>query len=97
MNITDFIPTGSSHAISRKELCNMVGISDRKMREEIHNARRDMPILNLSNGDGYFIPDLTDDIDVALLKHYVKQEESRIKSTGWALKSARKALKEVEA
>ncbi len=94
MNIIDYIPTGSSNAISRKMLCALTGMEDRTMRQSIHEARRTTPILNLSNGDGYFIPDLSDDMDVAMLKHYVAQEESRIKSIGWALKSARKALKE---
>lgn len=52
-----------------------------------------MPILNMQNGDGYFIPDMNDLEDVRLLAKYVRQEESRLKSIGWSLKAARHTLK----
>ncbi len=93
MDILDYIPTGSQNAISRYQLCKMTGIDDRKVREAIHNARRKIPILNMQDGNGYFIPDMNTEKDRHLLKWYVRQEESRLKSIGWALKAARKTLK----
>ena len=53
-------------------------------------------ILNLSNGNGYFKPDINDPVDRKLLIRYVRQEESRLKSIGWALKAARKLLRDYQ-
>lgn len=91
--ITDFIPVGRENAISRKRLCEVTGLTDRNLREHIAQARRNTPIINLQYGDGYFIPDTSDDADMALLRRYVAQEEGRLKSIGWSLKAARNALK----
>lgn len=91
--ITDYIPTGRENAISRADLCRLTGLADRQVRENIAQARRNTPIINLQDGDGYFIPDPTDSGDMAQLRRYVKQEEARLKSIGWSLKAARKMLK----
>jgi len=93
MNILEYIPTGSDKPILRTTLSRTTGLSDRKVRDLIHRARRDIPILNMQDGDGYFVPDMNLESDRLLLMQYVKQEESRLKSIGWALKSARKTLK----
>lgn len=93
MDILDYIPTGSQNAIDRYQLCKMTGLDDRTIREAIHNARRKIPILNMQDGYGYFIPDMNTERDRHLLKWYVRQEENRLKSIGWALKAARKTLK----
>lgn len=93
MEILDYIPTGSRNAIRRDALARMSGLDDRAMREAIHAARRRIPIINLSNGDGYYIPDMNVEKDREALKHYVKQEENRLKSIGWALKAARRTLR----
>jgi len=95
MNILDYIPIGSDKGITRQELCRITGMADRVVREEIHKARRKIPIINLSDGQGYFIPDMNTETDKALLKCFVKQEESRLKSIGWSLKTARKTLRNV--
>lgn len=58
----------------------------------IHEEKRNTVILNL--GDGYYIPDPNDEIDRAEVIRYMKQEESSIKSIGWALKAVRKMVKE---
>lgn len=91
--ILKHIPTGSRNAVSRKRLRILTGLCDRRVRGEIHEARRYIPILNLSDGSGYFIPDMNEPGDRLLLKEYVRQEEHRLKSIGWALKSARKTLR----
>lgn len=91
--ITDYISTGHFHPITRKKLCNLTGLSDRQVRDSIAQARRNTPIINLQDGDGYFIPDPSDNGDMELLRRYVRQEEARLKSIGWSLKAARKMLK----
>ncbi|MCF2555567.1 hypothetical protein [Faecalicatena contorta] len=93
-DILDYIPTGSKNAITRKRLSQITGISDRAIRDLIHYARRDIPILNMQDGKGYFIPDMNDETEVKLLRAYYNQENARLKSIGWSLLSARKALKE---
>lgn len=93
-NILDFIPKGKENAIKRTNLAPLVGVKDRDVRKEIQKARMYCPIINLQNGDGYFIPERE---DIQELKQYIKQEESRLKSIGWSLRAARKTLKEYEA
>lgn len=94
LNILDYIKIGRENAVTRAELSKQIGISDRQVRDLIHYARRDTPILNMQDGKGYFIPDMENEEEVLLLKSYVKQENARLKSIGWSLLSARKVLKE---
>lgn len=92
-DILDYIPTGQKNAITRSELCRATGLNDRVMRVAIHKARRKIPVLNMQDGNGYFIPDMNTESDRLLLKRYVRQEESRLKNIGWALRSARRTLR----
>lgn len=78
--ILQFIPTGSRNAIGRDFLRALSGISDRNMRMFIEAARQKIPIINLSDGNGYYIPDMNDGNDVAALKKFLKQEKSREES-----------------
>lgn len=57
-DICDYIPEGRANAVTRYELCMKTGFRDRQVRDLIHYARRDGSILNLSDGKGYFRPDL---------------------------------------
>lgn len=93
LNILDYIPTGRVNAITRHALAIRTGISDRQVRDLIHYARRDIPILNMQDGRGYFIPDMNDGVERELLAAYVRQEEKRLKSIGWALASARQTCR----
>lgn len=94
LNILDYIKIGRENAVTRAELSKQIGISDRHVRDLIHYARRDTPILNMQDGKGYFILDMDNEEEVLLLEAYVKQENARLKSIGWSLLSARNALKE---
>jgi hypothetical protein len=87
MNILDYIPKGKDNAITRAELTARTGLNDRVVRELISQARRDTVIINLSNGNGYYIP-----TDRAEIERYVRQETARLKSIGWSLKAARRSL-----
>lgn len=56
MDITKFIPYGREHAVSRKYLAEITGMDDRQVRKLIEDARRQVPIINLQDGEGYFRP-----------------------------------------
>ena len=60
---------------------------------DISQARREMPILNMQDGSGYFIPDMNLAEERSLLKRYVQQETSRGKQIFWSLMGARKTLR----
>lgn len=90
--ITDFIPVGHDNAVSRQYLVSVTGMKDREIRDAIHDARRDTVIINI--GNGYYRPDPSDEQDMHDLKAFEKQETHRLKSIGWALKSARKMIRE---
>lgn len=92
--IIEKIPVGHRNAVTREELHISTGMSDRRIRKAIHEARREIIILNLQDGNGYYVPDMEDETDKAELKKFVKQEESRLKSIGWSLKPARKLERE---
>ena len=89
-DILDYIPTGHDNAVTRRELMDQTGIKDRAIRDMIHYARRKIAILNLQDGEGYFIPDMNLPEERIMLVQYIQQEESRLKSIGWVLKAARK-------
>lgn len=92
-DILDYIPTGHSNAVTREELCSRTGLPDRAVRLAIHKARRKIPILNMQDSCGYFIADMNLMEERLMLKRYVQQETSRLKSIGWSLKAARQTLK----
>lgn len=96
-DILDYIPTGHDNAVTRRELMGQTGIKDRAIRDMIHYARRKIAILNLQDGEGYFIPDMNLPEERIMLVQYIQQEESRLKSIGWALKAARKMARNCNA
>lgn len=87
----DMIPVGRENAVSRAQLCIKTGMTDRQMRREIHQLRRDHCILNVQDGNGYFRPT---EKDAALVRRFVLQEKSRALSGLWASKGAKEWLKE---
>ena len=93
-DICDYIPEGRANAVTRYELCMKTGFRDRQVRDLIHYARRDGSILNLSDGKGYFRPDLDDPVERGMLAAYVRQEESRRDSIDWSLNGAIKDCKD---
>lgn len=91
MNILDYIPKGRENAISKEKLCQITGLGDRVVRNEIAKARRDVAILNLQDGRGYFIPTTVEEVDT-----YIKQEEHRAKSIFVNLKGAKKYRSQIK-
>lgn len=84
MNIVDYIPYGEENAISRRALCKLTGLSDRAVREEISQARRNTPILSF--GGGYFIPSVDEKYKA---RQWVNQEMRRAKSILWSIRGAK--------
>lgn len=89
MNIIDYIPTGQSNAISRRQLCAITGLPDRLMRKEIERTRRDYAILNAQDGSGYFRPA---EGEAYLTERWLRQERSRERSVRDATRGAERAL-----
>lgn len=80
MNIIKHIPVGHDNAITRQELMYRTGVSDRGVRALIEQARKKTPIINAGIGNGYFIPDMKNPVDRALLRSYLHQEKARARS-----------------
>ena len=90
--ITDYIPHGHKNAISRTQLSIRSGMSDRKCRRLIEQARlAGNIILCASDGSGYFLYDGED--DDYYLHAYRKQEAMRFYSIGKTLRILNKADK----
>lgn len=61
--LAELIPFGPGRGISRKELAEKLGTSDRQMREYISTARRQgLVIINDQHGDGYYRSDNIKDL-----------------------------------
>lgn len=87
--IADYIPQGRENAITRQRLCALTGLPDRKVREEIEQARRRGEIIiNAQDGAGYF---KTDDIDE--IKRQFRSNDRRAKSILAQQKHLRKRIK----
>ena len=99
MNIVDLIPYGKENAVNREDLLNRcilhcIAYSDRGMRKQIEDARKNTVILNMQNGAGYFRP--TKD-DLPELRHYIAQEHDRSMAILHNLKMAKNVLEDMEA
>lgn len=89
MNIVDFIPYGQQNAISRQQLRNVTGLSDREMRKAIEHARQEHAILNAQDGSGYFRPSLN---EKPLVVRWLRQERSRERAVNNSTIGAQKWL-----
>ena len=93
MEIINYIPHGKENAVSRFQLVQMTGMSDRKVRKEISRIREEHVILSMENGSGYYQP--TAD-DYPELRKYLNREESRAKSVFASLRKARALCEDYE-
>ena len=87
VNIREYIPEGKENAVSRKVLAKRTGLEDRAIRDLISRNNKDntvAPIINLGNGQGYFIA--TKD-DREAVRRYCSQELSRIRETRQKIKN----------
>lgn len=86
MDVLEFIPYGRENAIKRTTLRDLLGVTDREMRNAIAQARKETPIINLQDGKGYYRPK-----DKQELSHYIFQEKARAEKI---LKNVNVACKE---
>lgn len=85
----ELIGKGKQNAIPGSRLCELTGLSDRKVRAEIETLRREGHIIvNLQDGNGYFIPTEIEDIR----RQYI-QNDRRAKSILVQQKKMRAILK----
>ena len=84
INIVDYIPKGKKNAVTRAQLRIATGLSDRKVRDAIADARRHTPIINDQSGRGYYIPTAE---ELPEAHKCLEQEKRRAKSIFWSLKA----------
>jgi len=75
--ITDFIPVGHESAVKRSYLVEVTHLTDRRLRELIEIERiNGTPIINV--GNGYYIADKNDPVDVYEVADYMETMRGRI-------------------
>ena len=75
--VAGFLGYGKQNAIKRDDLCRMMGVGDRQMRDLLAEAGEDgLIICNDQDGQGYYIADT----DEELQRQYI-QETNRAMST----------------
>lgn len=91
MVIYDLLPTGAAHAISRRELAVLTGLSDRQLRCRIaQECKAGALILSTTEGGGgYYRAASADE-----LRRYVRSMRNRSKETLAAIRAAEKFLME---
>lgn len=89
--------------ITRKELVEKTGLSDRTIRSIISEIRKEHSIISLSSGKGYKKSKSTDDMteeeiktEYEIIKHQIKESNSRIKSIKANMRSSIARLKVLE-
>ena len=87
--IVNLIPKGKDHAVTRSALRFATDMSDRKVRQAIHDARVAGHLI-VSTDKGYYIPD-----DVRDLIKFYRQEKKRLASTYAGVRNIRAQLKEM--
>lgn len=87
--IYNAIGVGKKNAVSRKELCQRVGCSDRVARKAIEELRHDRVIITDDDNKGYYIP-TSDSTGKARAAYWIRRQENRIKSIKEALDGARR-------
>lgn len=96
VNIYDLLPIGEKNAISRRELMNITGYTDRQLRRQIADERRAGALI-LSSTDcthgGYF---RHEEGNAAELRRFINFMSSHGRATFAVLKTARKVLAEME-
>lgn len=89
--------------ISRKELVELTGLTDRQIRKYISELRLEHSIISLSSGKGYKKSKSTDDMtkeemieEYEIIKHQIKENNARIKSIKKSMRKQIARLKILE-
>ena len=89
--VENYIPHGSTNAVSRRELCSLLGMEDRILRKNIESAITDRGVLIVNVGAGYFIPDDSEE-DKSCMESYLRSESAKARSIFRRLKAVRQRL-----
>lgn len=94
MRVFDLLPIGVAHAISRRQLIQITGLPDRRLRRQIAEERR-AGLLILSStaevGGGYFRA-----ADVQELRRWVAMMTAHTNATLAVIRAAQEALAAAE-
>ena len=89
--------------ITREELMQITGYSDRTIRNVIANIRKNHNIISLTTGKGYRKPKATQDMtqeekenEINIIKKQLKENNNRIKKIKYNMKSQIAYLKILE-
>ncbi len=65
MSICDYIGIGAANAVSKQDLCDMTGLSEREVRRRIAAERdKGVPIVSSSHSKGYYLAETQEDYNV---------------------------------
>ena len=88
MQITDYIPYGKDHAISRAELARITGLKDREVRKAIkRELGRGTVILSSAAARGYWRTD-----DTAEIEAFIRESDHRRMTEAKTVESLRRLL-----
>jgi len=94
MRILEVLPMGKENAIPSRELADLCGYKHiRELQKDIETLRINGEVIasTCQNGGGYFRP-----ANESELREYISTVESRAKNSFRSLKSARRALRDLE-
>lgn len=97
MKITrEHIPIGRENAVTRRQLCDLTGLSDREVRRQISQLRSvddgtDMVIVSLSNGRGYYRTSNPDEI-----RHFIAEMRKRNRMVFRTIRTAEQVAHRIE-
>lgn len=96
MDIKEMIPVGHDRAATRRSLRDWYGAKDRSLREAIEreNSRGEVAIINIGEGDGYFI--YGGEEDDPYYDRYTHQIKARIKALEDKLQAMGEARKKCQ-
>lgn len=99
--IYNLIP--DDYFITKKELMDLTGLDERRVRRYISDIRKEHSIISLSSGKGYKKSKSTEDmtqqeieIEYEMIKHQINESNSRIKELKKNMKSSIARLKVLE-
>lgn len=65
MSICDYIGIGAASAVSKQDLCDMTGLSEREVRRRIAAERnKGVPIVSSSHSKGYYLASTEEDYNI---------------------------------
>lgn len=77
IKIEDCLPYGHENAVTYDKLKRYTGLDKRSIRREINRLRKEIIILNMQDGKGFFRP--IEGEEDALIERFLKQEAHRNK------------------